>query len=203
MASRLKEEFLQLLDKDKEFRYAVAGYLGLSEVLKRLDALEEGQRRLWEEVKALREGQEKLWKEVKELRITQNRLATTLDRLTISIEEEGLDVIRHRLKEKLGLDVELKRTFVDSIEVNIYGASDEICVIGEATVRLGTRLVEELEEKIDTMKRMRPEMVKPKMIKVVYTDYAVPSALQLAKDYGVWVLNWRGDLTPMKMVAMQ
>jgi hypothetical protein len=35
----LKREFLELLDRDLEFRYAVAGYLGLSEILKRLDAI--------------------------------------------------------------------------------------------------------------------------------------------------------------------
>jgi uncharacterized protein YoxC len=91
----LREEFIELLEKDKEFRYAVAGYLGLSEILKRLDRLEEGQKglwesqnrlwenqnRLWEEVKALREGQEKLWEsqnklweEVKALRDGQNKL---------------------------------------------------------------------------------------------------------------------------------
>ncbi len=35
----LKRTFLELLEKDLEFRYAVAGYLGLSEVLKRLDAI--------------------------------------------------------------------------------------------------------------------------------------------------------------------
>jgi len=72
---------LELLEKDVEFRYTVAGYLGLSEILKRLDRLEEGQNklwenqnRLWEEVKGLREGQNKLWEEVKNLREGQNKL---------------------------------------------------------------------------------------------------------------------------------
>jgi len=37
----LKEEILEFLDKDREFRYAVAGYIGLSEILKRLDNLAE------------------------------------------------------------------------------------------------------------------------------------------------------------------
>ena len=53
----------------KEFRYAVAGYLGFSEILKRLDGIEEeikklweNQNRLWEEVRALRRGQEVIWK---------------------------------------------------------------------------------------------------------------------------------------------
>jgi predicted nuclease with TOPRIM domain len=62
--------------------------LGLSEILKRLDRLEEGQNKLWEnqnrlwegqaklweEVRSLREGQNKLWEEVKSLREGQNRL---------------------------------------------------------------------------------------------------------------------------------
>ncbi|MEM4229515.1 MAG: hypothetical protein QXZ66_07135 [Thermoproteota archaeon] len=226
--SKLREEFLELLEKDKEFRYTVAGYLGLSEILKRMDSLEEGQNRLWkgqeklweevrnlregqnklwenqsrlwEEVKSLREGQNRLWEEVRNLRITQNRLAATLDRLTISVEEEGLDVIRHRLKSELGLDVELSRVLVDDREINIYGATGDTCVIGEATVRLGASLIQELEDKIEILKRMRPELIRREMIKVIYTDYAVPSALELARGHDIWVLNWRGDLTPRKIL---
>ncbi len=37
MSQWLKEEFLELLEKDKEFRYAVAGLVGLEAILKRLD----------------------------------------------------------------------------------------------------------------------------------------------------------------------
>jgi hypothetical protein len=51
--------FLRALEEDREFRYAVAGYLGLSETLKRLDTFEESLRKLWEEVKSLRENEEK------------------------------------------------------------------------------------------------------------------------------------------------
>jgi predicted nuclease with TOPRIM domain len=91
----LKREILELLDKDVEFRYAVAGYLGLSEIMKKLDTLVEeqirlreeqtkiwkemtklweGQNKLWEEVKNLREGQTKLWEEVRNLREGQAKL---------------------------------------------------------------------------------------------------------------------------------
>ena len=95
MSEKLKKEFIELLERDRDFRYTVAGYLGLSEILKRLDRLEEGQNRLWEaqaklweEVKGLREdqkklwenqnrlweGQAKLWEEVRSLREGQNKL---------------------------------------------------------------------------------------------------------------------------------
>jgi hypothetical protein len=36
MASRLKKEFIRLLERDGEFRYAVAGYLGLADISKSL-----------------------------------------------------------------------------------------------------------------------------------------------------------------------
>jgi len=84
---------LELLEKDLEFRYTVAGYLGLSEILKRLDRLEEGQNklwenqnRLWEEVRSLREGQNKLWEEVKGLREGQNKLWDEVRKLWVEVK---------------------------------------------------------------------------------------------------------------------
>jgi SMC interacting uncharacterized protein involved in chromosome segregation len=301
----LKEKFLELLDKDKEFRYAVAGYLGIAEILRRLDPLEETQRKILEEIKALRENQEKLWEnqnrmlenqnklwenqskmweeiknlrenqeklweeirairedqrkiweeikairedqrrmweeirvlredqskmweeikklweEVREIRLEmrimraeqermmvsieklskeQEQIRITLERLTLSVEEEARDVIRYRLKKELGIEISLDRIFIDDKEVNIYGVSDEVCVIGEATVRLGTGLVEELERLIDKIRKEKPELLRPKLIKVIYTDYSVPQAIDLASNYNIWVLNWKGDITSRKIV---
>lgn len=51
----IKEEFLSLLERDKEFRYAVAGLLGLEEILRRLDGHEERMARIEEELARLRE----------------------------------------------------------------------------------------------------------------------------------------------------
>ncbi|MCD6239974.1 DUF3782 domain-containing protein [Candidatus Bathyarchaeota archaeon] len=51
-ALSLKDEFLTLLEKDKEFRYAVAGLLGLEEILRRLDRNEQELVRLREDMNA-------------------------------------------------------------------------------------------------------------------------------------------------------
>jgi len=69
-----KERILRTLEEDKEFRYAVAGLIGMREILERLDKIEEEQKKIWEEVKLLREGQQKLWEEVKSLREGQQEL---------------------------------------------------------------------------------------------------------------------------------
>jgi len=246
MSTQLKKKMLKLLEEDAEFRYAVAGYLGYSEILKNIEkvwmeikALREGQERLWdgqnklwentnrlwesvnrlwentnklwEEVRNLREGQERiwqnvdrlwentnrLWEEVRDIRLTLDRVAVTVDRLTISIEEEALSYIRYRLRNELGIEVSLDRLFIDTKEVNVYGAVGEYCIIGEATVRLGVGLVGELLEKIKTIKSKRPDLLKQKLIKVIYTDYATPDALDYARENKVWVLKWSGDLTPI------
>ena len=189
-SNKLKEEILDLLERDKEFRYAVAGYLGISEVLKRLDGLEENMLRLWEEVRALRKGQEKLWREVKRIRVTTDRLA-------LSLEEEARSFIAHRLKQELGIDVELDRVFVDSEEIDIYGATGDICIIGEATTRLGPKRVQRLIRRIELIKQRRPELLRKKIIKAIYTYVAVPQALEVAINNKVWVLDWQRNLTPI------
>ncbi|MEM4280932.1 MAG: hypothetical protein QW470_00950 [Candidatus Caldarchaeum sp.] len=95
MAAKTKKEILKLLKEDEEFRYAVAGLIGLEETLRRLDKLDqrmtelheqqiklweevrnlrESQEKLWEEIRSLREGQEKLWEEVRSLREGENKL---------------------------------------------------------------------------------------------------------------------------------
>ena len=211
--SRLKKEMLDLLERDLEFRYAVAGYLGISEILKRLDSLEEnqnklwegqnklweGQNKLWEEVKALREGQNKLWEEVREMRITISRMSATLERLTLTVEEEARSMIKHRIKQDLKVDIELSSVFIDSKEVNIYGATEDLCVIGEATVRLGVNLVYELLDKIELIRSKRPDLLRKRIIKVIYTDYAVPEAVEAARNNNIWVMRWEKDLTPLKI----
>ena len=196
LSAEEKKRILKALEEDEEFRYAVAGLIGISEILKRLDKLEanqeklwEGQEKLWLEVKSLREGQEKIWFELRDLRVN-------VERLTLTVEEEGRDVIRHRLRSELNVDVPLDRVWVDGREVNIYGAVGELCVVGEATVRLGVKLLDELEEKIVSIKERRPDLLRPKLIKVVYADYAIPLALDEARARGIWVLKWSGDLTP-------
>ncbi|MFN3622372.1 MAG: hypothetical protein ACK4TI_05725 [Nitrososphaerales archaeon] len=196
-----KKRFLKALEKDEEFRFAVAGLLGFSEILRKLDVFEENQEKMWQnqeklwiEVKGLRESQEDMLVELRDLRVS-------VERLTLSVEDEARDVIRHRLKAELNIDIPLDRVWVDEKEVNVYGASDELCVVGEATVRLGVKLIDELEDKIDLMRSKRPDLLKPKLIKVVYADYAVPSALEYAKAKGIWVLKWSGDLTPRSTIS--
>ncbi|MFZ8849564.1 MAG: hypothetical protein ACO2OV_04940, partial [Thermoproteota archaeon] len=154
----------------------------------------------WKEIKSLREEQTKIWKEIKAMREEQRRLSITVERLTISVEEEAKDVISYRLSKELGIEIKLDRLFINDREINIYGAVGDICVIGEASVRVGPRIVREIEEKIELVRKYKPELLKPKLIKVIYADVVPPKVLELASKNNIWVLNWKEDLLPMKII---
>ena len=53
LSTSIKRRFLELLDKDEEFRLAVVGKLGVTD---KLDRLQQTTHRLVEEVRALSEG---------------------------------------------------------------------------------------------------------------------------------------------------
>jgi len=275
----LKREFLELLEKDLEFRYAVAGYLGLSEILKRLDiiaeeqknlrmeqvslreeqtkiwmeivaikeeqkSLREEQTKIWSEIASLREEQVKLrmeqtriwmeiaaikeeqknlreeqtkiwgeiarvWEEIKALREEQvklredfnrmlalidrmdnrlSRVERTLEKLTIDVEDEAKSFLKHRLRE-LGISVELTSLILPDLELNIYGASEDVCVVGEATVRAGVGTLEELMGKFEKLRRGYPERLRRRIILVIYASLPTAELVEEARSRGVWLLK--------------
>ena len=60
----MKEEFIKLLEEDKEFRYAVAGLLGIEEILKRIDKNTEALIKLQEQTAKLQEHIVKLQQQI-------------------------------------------------------------------------------------------------------------------------------------------
>ena len=96
MFAELKSKILRLLREDEEFRYAVAGLIGLEEILKRIDTLTEEQTRIWEEIKALREEQTKMWHEIQELRKEQTKMWEEIKTLRKDMNE-GFRLLRRHI----------------------------------------------------------------------------------------------------------
>ncbi len=209
----MKREILELLDRDLEFRYAVAGYLGLGEILKRLDTLSEEQIKLreeqtkiWKEIAGFREEQTKIWKEIAGLREEQKslredfnkmykmfdarltRVERTLEKLTVDVEDEARSFVRHRLGE-MGLSLELGSLTLPDLEVNLYGVSEDVCLIGEATVRGGAGLVDELLEKLEKLKKKHPDRLRRKTILVIYASLPTVELVEKAKERNIWLLK--------------
>jgi len=133
MSEKLKREFIELLERDKEFRYTVAGYLGLSEVLKRLDKLEEGQIRLWEEVRQLRVDYNRL---VKYVRAGFGDLSRAL---RVTFEDHSASFLEVLLEEMGYPEAKVGRKVLvhdgEAVEINLF--CEDPLVVGEATVSVG------------------------------------------------------------------
>ncbi len=173
-------------------------------------ALRENQEKLWQEVKSLREDQEKLWQEVRSLREGQEALRkgqealwrevrgirrdlrdvkSTLEKYSITTEEEANDTVQYYLRQR-GVVVETKPTFLNSgYEFDIYGTNGVVTIVGEAKVRAGPRTVERVNEKIEEAIKAMPNKFPGKIIKVLYCLRASPNTLEAANKYGIWLLE--------------
>ena len=166
--------------------------------------LEEGQNKLWSELARLREDFNNMFKvvnarfEVIETRL--GRVERTLEKLTVDIEEEARSIIKYRLREDLGVDVELGTLTLPDVELNIYGVSEDLCVIGEATVRGGIKLLHELEKKMKVIERKYPDKLRRKVIPVIYASLPLPELIDGAKEMDVWLLKAQKDYHRPKLM---
>jgi hypothetical protein len=116
-----------------------------------------------------------------------SRVERTLEKLTIDVEDEAKSFLKHRLRE-LGLSVELTSLILPDLELNIYGVSGDVCIIGEATVRAGVSILEDLIDKFEKLKKMYPDRLRRKIILVIYASLPTVELIEEAKKRGIWVL---------------
>jgi len=145
--------------------------------------------KIWEEIERINNNINKIWEEIKRINITLNRL-------TVSEEEEAFVVTSYKLKN-IGIEVKLERLYIDDREINIFGITEDTCIIGEVTVRVGSKLIDELEEKVEVIKAKKPEFIRPKLIKIIYGLVVMPDALEEAKKKGIWVFSVTKEFTPL------
>ena len=196
----MKRQFLELLDKDVEFRYTVAGYLGLSEILKRLDSVEESIKRLWEEVRALREGQAKMWEEIARLREDMragfesiHRLVTALGaRWGLMSEEAFREGMRAVLEKEFGAKVEKWVARDDEglvfdrpviVDVDVVVRDEKVTLI-EVRSHVGLSDVSAFARKAKLYEMRTGKKVHRLLIVTPFID---PRALEVAKELGIEV----------------
>jgi len=213
----LKERLFKLLEEDKEFRFAVAGMLGFTDIMRRLEEHDRKFNEILEEIRGIKEEQarhtkileehsrrleehDRKFNEIlEELKVHREILrehSVLLHRYITTMEEEAHEVIAYRLRER-GVSVELSILTLPDLEVNVYGASDDVCVVGETAVRLGRKKVEELEEKLKILKSRYPSLLRRRIIPVLYVMRATDEAIKRARDRGMWVLTASKELVSL------
>jgi len=206
---KLKSRIIELLKKDEEFRYAVAGLIGLQEILKKLDSHEEAIRRNSEEIRKLREdmlegfkrhdellrihGEEiaRLRKDMLEgfslMRRHLDALGARWGMLAESAFREGLKGIGER---DLGLKVERWSGFDDkgfvfgypsTVEIGV-ALRDEKVILVEIKSHIGRADVYVFKRKAEFYAKM--EGRKPSRLLMI-TPYADSDAFEAADKLGI------------------
>lgn len=101
MTGSLREEFLELLEKDKEFRYIVAAKIGLLEILEKLEKHDEKFNEIIRKIEKNSEEIRSIWSELKKIWGEIEKIWNTLEKIWKRLEEhdQKFNVIIKRLEE--------------------------------------------------------------------------------------------------------
>lgn len=132
----LKSRMLKLLREDEEFRYAVAGLIGLDEILKRLDRHGAELVKLRQDLVEFRREMVELRRDMVELRedmvkgfeLVNRHISALGARWGLMAEEAFREGLRGVLEKEMGFKVERWRTYDESGKVFGYPSEVEVDV---------------------------------------------------------------------------
>jgi len=189
--SELKQRLLKLLREDEEFRYAVAGLIGLEEILKRLDRHEEQLVKLREDMNRLREDMIRLREDmVRGFELIERRISALGARWGIESEEAFREGLRGILEKEFSVKVEkwIKRDeegivygYPSNIEVDVAIRNGKTILI-EVSSHIKVSDIPVFKKKAEFYKKatgLEPDRL------IIVTPYADEKALEAAKRLGI------------------
>ena len=216
----LRDEFLRLLKEDEEFRYAVVGLLGISDVQSSLrqlidvvHSLAEGQdalradvdrlwqenNKLWQEVRRINDNIEKLWKEIMDI----NRELTSLSRsygglseaVGFLVEQNARHYLQSWVREGLGISIDrFKRRRVEGVgEFDGYAEVGDKVVVAEVKTTLRLRDVEDFMGRVSKLRGIVVGREVIAIIVYVKEGEDADKAIELARASGVRVIKHFGE----------
>jgi hypothetical protein len=130
----------------------------------------------------------------------EDKMATKeqFEAIAISVEYSGREVVQYLL-ERRGYKCTAERLRLDAdYEFDIYCNAGAITAVGEAKVRAGRRDVERTVERIRELQRRWPEKISGRLVPVLYTLVAEPSAVQRAKELKMWLIESKREVVPLE-----
>jgi len=137
-----------------------------------------------------------------EIRRIENKMATKeqIESITISVEESGRDMVQYLLEQR-GYKCAAERLRLDAeYELDIYCNAGAVTAVGEAKVRAGWRDVERTFERAQELLRRQPDKISGRLVPVLYTLLAEPSAVQRARELRVWLIESRREVVALEEV---
>jgi len=132
----------------------------------------------------------------------EDKMATKeqIESITISVEDSGREMVQYLLEQR-GYRCAAERLRLDSdYEFDIYCNAGAVTAVGEAKVRAGGRDVEKTLERAQVLQRRQPEKISGKLVPVLYTLLAEPSAIQKAKELKIWLIESKREVVTLEDV---
>ncbi|MEM1556469.1 MAG: hypothetical protein QXG68_03860 [Candidatus Bathyarchaeia archaeon] len=98
----------------------------------------------------------------------------------------------------MGYEVEIGPLILPEAEINIYGTSNEIYIIGEASIRAPANIIDKINSSLEKLRTLYPDKLRPKILKVIYTSLAMPDLIERVKKEGIWILKAIGNIVKPK-----
>jgi chromosome segregation ATPase len=212
MGLEIRKEVLKLLKEDEEFRYTVAGLIGIEDLRRGQEELkiavaklegavaelQEAVARLQEAVAELQEAVADLAREQRSMSRVLRYLTRYVEEVSITLEEEGLSIIERRLRQR-GVVVKL-RMLKPYIEMDIYGSNGSLTIVGETKTRLAPRHLKLLERKIEKIKINEPELLKGMVVKTIYAMWVHPEAYEECIAKSIWLNTPDRELIELEQI---
>jgi hypothetical protein len=130
-------------------------------------------------------------------------IATTLQRLTVDLEDSARDWVSYFLRQR-GYSCTAERLWVNkSYEFDIYCNAGSITVVGEAKVRISANIVSNVFNRIQGLQRGWPDKVSGRLVPVIYALVVDPTAEQRARELGVWLIESRRERVTLEEVLQK
>ena len=189
----LKSRMLKLLKEDEEFRYAVAGLIGLDEILKRLDRHEAELVKLRQDMVELRREMVELREDmVKGFELVNRHISALGARWGLMAEEAFREGLRGVLEKEMGFKVERWRTYDESGKVFGYPSEvkvdvtvkDQKLILIEVSSHMKASDIYQFKRKADLYEEKTGR--KPDRL-IAVTPYIDEKAIEASKRLGIEV----------------
>jgi len=130
-------------------------------------------------------------KDIKDRMLTREEFERRFEWLALNIEGSARDWVSYLLRQR-GYNCTAERLYVDLDgvhEIDIYCNAGTITVVGEAKVRVGSEVVKDVYYRAQEVRRRYPDKVSGRLVPAIYTMAADPSAVDKARELGVWIVE--------------
>jgi hypothetical protein len=137
-----------------------------------------------------------------DLKRIEDKMATKeqFEAIAISVEDGGREMVQYLLEQR-GYRCAAERLRLDAeYELDIYCNAGAVTAVGEAKVRAGGRDVERAVEGVQGLQRRWPEKISGRLVPVLYSLVAEPSAVQRARELGVWLIEGKREAVALEEV---